>query len=100
VTVAPNAGQKPLLDKATANLKAFYHPLTFPYGPQHPTRYLSISDVVGQVEAAGPQGISVKSGGGKFNVKFVIGGVEFGDDVRLDIGEMPSLGQVTLTVVA
>ncbi|MBI3654083.1 MAG: baseplate J/gp47 family protein [Acidobacteria bacterium] len=90
-------GQSPttLINKAKANLAAFYDPLTFPFGPEWTKRYLSVSDVIGRIEAASPQGISVLID----SVTFVIDGEDFKSDVFLNIGEMPSLQTVTLTVV-
>jgi uncharacterized phage protein gp47/JayE len=66
-----------LINKAKANLAAFYDPLSFPYGPEWTERYLSISDVIGRIEAASPQGISVLID----SVAFTIDGDEFKNDV-------------------
>ena len=57
-------GSAALIAKATANLQAFFDPLRFPYGPVYvdgvlQTRFISLSDIVGQIEAAGPRSISL-----------------------------------------
>jgi hypothetical protein len=73
----------------------FYNPLTFPYGVNETGRYISISDIVGRIEAASPQGISAKID----SIVITIGDDNFSQDIILSLGELPLLGDVLLAVV-
>jgi uncharacterized phage protein gp47/JayE len=86
-----------LINKAKSNLAAFYDPLRFPYGPLETDRFLSVSDIVGQIEAASPRLISVLRASGGFAVTITIDGLEYQEDIPLAIGEIPALLNVTLT---
>ncbi|MGH9826014.1 MAG: baseplate J/gp47 family protein, partial [Blastocatellia bacterium] len=105
VTIAPGFGSGPLIAKATANLQSFYNPLTFPYGPTLDSqgniavRYISLSDIIGQVEQAGPQAISVKDVAGNFQISITINGASGSNDVALTLGQLPQIGNITLNVV-
>ena len=97
VKTEPGISAATLINKAKSNLSAFYDPLRFPYGPKEIDRFLSISDIVGQIEAASPRLISVARSEGNFAVTIKIDGIEYQEDIPLGIGELPSLGSVTLT---
>ncbi len=99
VTIAPGASAPTLINKATANLFARFNPLSFEYGPAFPNRFIDLSDIVGQIEAASPNLISVRHTGNAFDITLTINGVEYQQDIPLGLGEMPLLGTVTMTVV-
>jgi phage-related baseplate assembly protein len=99
VTIASGSSATTLTNKAKDNLTKFYDPLRFAYGPLFPDRFISLSDIVGQIEAAGPNLISVKTSNNRFAVTITIGGVQFQQDIALGIGELPALGTVALNVV-
>lgn len=88
-----------LINKAKSNLTAFFDPLQFPYGPNETDRFLSISDIVGQIEAASPRSISVIRQSGGFAITITIDGTDYFEDIPLGIGELPALGDVTLTTI-
>lgn len=98
VVVATGQSAATLIAKATANLRAFFDPLRFEYGPAFPDRFLSLSDCVGQIEAAGPRQISVKTSAGLFEVSFIVGDQAYHQDLPLEVGELPLLDSVTLYV--
>ncbi len=89
-----------LINKAKQNLQNFFHPLTFAFGPTYSDRRISVSDIIGQIENAAPNGISVRQNDGTFfEVKIIADGGPYSGDVPLGIGEVPSLQSVTLTPV-
>jgi uncharacterized phage protein gp47/JayE len=98
VSIARGASATTLINKSKANLAAFFDPLRFEYGPAFPDRFISLSDIVGQIESASPRLISVKTVGGLFDVTFTVDGTDYMEDIHLDIGELPLLNTVTLTV--
>jgi uncharacterized phage protein gp47/JayE len=87
-----------LINKAKSNLTAFFDPLQFPYGPSETDRFISVSDIVGQIEAASPRSISVARASGGFAVTITIDGTDFQGDIPLNIGELPELVNITLTI--
>lgn len=84
-----------LINKAKQNLASLYDPLSFAYGPNEKERYIGISDIVGRIEAASPQGISVVID----SIVITIGSASYKQDIALNIGELPLLGTVALSVV-
>ena len=96
VTIA--AGQNPttLVNKAKANLRMFFEPLRFAFGPNFPDRSISLSDIVGQVEAAGANLISVKTAGNRFAVTITVDDAHYQSDIGLTLGELPLLGEIRL----
>jgi hypothetical protein len=105
VQIGQGVGSSQLIAKATANLQALFNPLSFAYGPQLDqsgnliTRYISLSDIIGKIEAAGPNSISVKFINNQAQVVIQVGNQAFTSDVALALGELPMLGTVTLNVV-
>jgi hypothetical protein len=95
VKITEGQSASTLINKAKQNLSAFYNPLTFPYGPNETERYISISDIVGRIEASSPQGISVNID----SIVITVGEVEYKQDILLSLGELPSLQTITLTAV-
>jgi hypothetical protein len=99
VMIARGQSATTLINKAKSNLSAFFHPLRFEYGPEFPARYISLSDIVGQVEAASPSLISVGTSQNRFAVKIIIDGTEYQQDIPLTLGELPLLGTVTMNLL-
>ncbi|MEW6209827.1 MAG: baseplate J/gp47 family protein [Acidobacteriota bacterium] len=99
VKVSAGVGQAALITKAKANLATLFDPLRFAYGPAETDRFLSLSDIVGAIEAAGPNQISVKTDQNRFAITITIDEVEYQSDVALTIGQLPLLGDVILNVV-
>lgn len=99
VKIALGQNATTLKNRATANLVAMFDPLRFPYGPAETDRFIGLSDIVGQIEAASPQLISVVTIDNRFAVTITVDGTDYQEDIPLVIGEMPALGNVTLTVV-
>lgn len=94
VSVRTGASPGKLTGRAKNNLIAFFSPLTFPYGPAETDRVISLSDIVGQVEGAGNDLISVITKGNQFAVAIVVDGLEIAADFPLLIGELPALQSV------
>lgn len=97
VKIVRGQGAAALIAKATSNLQTFYNPLRYAYGPDRSERYIGLSDIVGQIEAASPQSISVLTEQNAFAVTIIIDSVRYNQDIKLSIGELPLLGTVTLT---
>jgi hypothetical protein len=81
--------------KAESNLRARFNPLTFEYGQQFPTRYISLSDIIGQVENAAPNLIDVVFENNQSQITITIDDEDYQSDVTLSLGQMPLLGTVT-----
>lgn len=99
ITIKQGASADLLKQRAEQNLRAFFAPLTFDYGPNSLDRFISLSDIVGQIEQAGPDKISVVTIDNKVSIILVIGDVAYQQDVSLEVGQLPNLVDVTFTVI-
>jgi uncharacterized phage protein gp47/JayE len=100
VTIRLGSSASALKTRAGQSLRDFYSPLVFRFGPSEADRFISISDIVGLIESAGRDEISVKQAGGRFSVSIIVADAVLQDDVPLAVGELPTLGLVTLNVVS
>ncbi|MGH9765210.1 MAG: hypothetical protein ACREDR_19790, partial [Blastocatellia bacterium] len=107
VVVTPQTAVSPsvLIAQAVTNLQAWFNPLTFPYGPNQPQRWIALGDIVGAITSSGPHQIAVDDSFGVFAITIVIANPDgtttsLNQDVALGPGELPLLTGVTLTPVS
>ncbi len=96
--VETGQGANELIEQAKKNILFRYDPLRFKFGTVE-TRYIKLSDIVGAVEAAGTDQISVKNSAGRFHINLHVkdadGSVSIlNQDVPLAISEIPALTEI------
>jgi hypothetical protein len=100
VKIAPGQSAATLIGKAKLNLLELFNPLSFPFGPTFTNRSIGFSDIIGAIEKAGPQLISVHRVSGADQITITIGEVEHKDDVPLTIGQLPKLQLADINIQA